>query len=44
MVVVILLIGLTVFLMIQMKKGAALEDCIARGRHNCVPIDSSQMQ
>jgi hypothetical protein len=39
----LLLIVLTVFLMVQLKKGTTLQDCIARGRHNCVPIDTSQM-
>jgi hypothetical protein len=39
----LLLIVLTVFLMVQLKKGTTLQDCIAQGRHNCVPIDTSQL-
>ena len=43
MVGVILLVALTVFLLIKLKEGTSLENCIAQGRHNCQPIDTSDM-
>jgi hypothetical protein len=41
--VAILLVVLTVFLMVKLKDGTKLLDCIASGRKNCVPIDTSNM-
>jgi len=41
--VAIVLVVLTVFLMVKLKQGTALLDCIAAGHKNCVPIDTSKM-
>lgn len=41
--VAIILVVLTVFLLMKLKQGTALLDCIASGRKNCVPIDTSNL-
>ena len=41
--VAIVLVVLTVFLMVKLKHGTALLDCIAAGHKNCVPVDTSKM-
>lgn len=41
--VAIVLVVLTVFLLMKLKQGTALLDCIASGRKNCVPIDTTNM-
>ena len=43
LVVAIALVALTVFLMVKLKDGTKLLDCIASGRKNCAPIDTSNM-
>jgi hypothetical protein len=43
LVVAIVLVALTVFLMVKLKHGTALLDCIASGRKNCAPIDTTNM-
>lgn len=41
--VAIVLVLLTVFLMMKLKHGTTLLDCIASGRRNCAPIDTTNM-
>ena len=41
--VAIVLVVLTVFLMVKLKHGTALLDCIAAGHKDCAPIDTSKM-
>jgi len=41
--VAIVLVVLTVFLLVKLKHGTALLDCIAAGHKNCAPIDTSNM-
>ena len=41
--VAIILVVLTVFLLTKLKEGTALLDCIASGRKNCAPIDTTNM-
>ena len=41
--VAIVLVALTVFLLVKLKHGTALLDCIAAGHKNCVPVDTSNM-
>jgi len=41
--VAIILVVLTVFLMVKLKDGTKLLDCIASGRKYCVSIDTSNM-
>jgi len=41
--VAIVLVILTVFLMVKLKHGTALLDCIAAGHKNCAPVDTSNM-
>jgi hypothetical protein len=43
LIVAIVLVVVTVFLLLKLKQGTALLDCIAAGHHNCVPIDTSKM-
>ena len=41
--VAIVLVVLTVFLLVELKRGTALLDCIAAGHKNCAPVDTSNM-
>ena len=41
--VAVILVALTVFLMVKLKEGTKLLDCIASGRKNCTPIDTTNM-
>ena len=41
--VAIVLVVLTVILLVKLKHGTALLDCIAAGHKNCAPIDTSNM-
>lgn len=41
--VAIVLVVLTVFLLVKLKHGTALLDCIAAGHKNCAPVDTSNM-
>jgi hypothetical protein len=38
--VAIVLVALTVFLLLKLKSGIAMENCVAQGRHDCAPVDS----
>ena len=37
-----IIVAATVLLMLLLKHGTELEDCLAAGHHNCAPIDTSQ--
>ncbi len=41
--VAIVLVVITVFLLVELKRGTATLDCIAAGHKNCVPVDTSKM-
>ena len=41
---VIVLVALTIFLLLKLKSGIARENCIAQGRHDCVPVDDAATQ
>ena len=41
--VAVVLVALTVFLLIELKHGTALLDCIAAGHKNCAPVNTSNM-
>lgn len=38
LLVVIILVALTVFLLLKLRSGIAMENCIAQGRHDCAPV------
>jgi hypothetical protein len=38
--VVIALVALTVFLLLKLRSGIAMENCVAQGRHDCAPVNS----
>ena len=38
--VALALVALTVFLLLKLKSGIAMENCIAQGRHDCAPVSS----
>lgn len=43
LIVAIVLVALTVFLMVKLKDGTKFLDCIASGRKNCTPVDTTNM-
>ena len=43
LIAAIVLVALAVFVMVKLKDGTKLLDCIASGRKNCAPIDTSNM-
>lgn len=41
LVIAILLVIGGIYLMLQMRDNAKLQDCVASGRRNCVPVEAS---